>query len=92
VKALVTATFYAGELERLAKRMDVAHEDWRKTQKVYFSSDELIGARTYARRRRARRRASRLRRDSRAELPTNATYKVDKAELRRAFVAPQRRN
>jgi D-3-phosphoglycerate dehydrogenase len=42
MKAFVTATFDASELARLRKRMDVVHEDWRKTQKVYFSADDLI--------------------------------------------------
>jgi D-3-phosphoglycerate dehydrogenase len=42
VKAFITATFDAGELARLRKRMEVVHEDWRKTQKVYFSGEELV--------------------------------------------------
>jgi len=42
VKAFVTATFDAGELRRLERSMPVVHEDWRKTQKVYFSADELV--------------------------------------------------
>ncbi len=41
MKAFVTATFDAGALERMRKRMDVVYEDWRKTQKVYFSGAEL---------------------------------------------------
>ena len=35
------ATFDPGELSRLARKMDVVHEDWRKTHKVYFSGEEL---------------------------------------------------
>jgi len=42
VKAFVTATFDAGELRRLAGHMEVVHEDWRKTHKVYFSAEEMI--------------------------------------------------
>jgi D-3-phosphoglycerate dehydrogenase len=41
VKAFVTATFDVGELRRLERMMPVVHEDWRKTQKVYFSGEEL---------------------------------------------------
>ena len=39
MKALITATFDPGELSRLARKMDVVHEDWRKTHKVYFSGE-----------------------------------------------------
>src|SRR5262249_37344446 len=42
VKALVTATFDMGGLRRLERSMPVVHEDWRKTQKVYFSAEELV--------------------------------------------------
>jgi D-3-phosphoglycerate dehydrogenase len=42
LKALITATFDPGELSRLARKMDVVHEDWRKTHKVYFSGEELV--------------------------------------------------
>jgi len=42
VKAFVTATFDSSELERLGRMMPVVHEDWRKTQKVYFSGEELV--------------------------------------------------
>ena len=41
MKAFITATFDAAELRRLSQRMDVVHEDWRKTHKVYFSGEEL---------------------------------------------------
>jgi D-3-phosphoglycerate dehydrogenase / 2-oxoglutarate reductase len=41
LKAFITATFDPGELSRLARKMDVVHEDWRKTHKVYFSGEEL---------------------------------------------------
>ncbi len=41
MKAFVTATFDPGALERLRKLMDVVYEDWRKTQKLYFSGAEL---------------------------------------------------
>jgi phosphoglycerate dehydrogenase-like enzyme len=36
VKALVTASFSADALERLARHMQVVHEDWRQTQKIHF--------------------------------------------------------
>jgi phosphoglycerate dehydrogenase-like enzyme len=36
VKALVTASFSVGGLERLGRRMEVVYEDWRKKQKIYF--------------------------------------------------------
>jgi D-3-phosphoglycerate dehydrogenase len=42
MKAFITATFDPGELARLARKMDVVHEDWRKTHKVYFSGEELV--------------------------------------------------
>ncbi|MGH7819284.1 MAG: NAD(P)-dependent oxidoreductase, partial [Candidatus Binatia bacterium] len=39
--AYITATFHPAALERLRRTMDVVHEDWRRTQKVYFSGGEL---------------------------------------------------
>lgn len=41
MKAFVTATFDAGSLARLERRMPVAYEDWRQTRKMYFSGEEL---------------------------------------------------
>ena len=41
MKAYVTATFHPDLVARLARSMEVVHEDWRQTQKVYFSGDEL---------------------------------------------------
>jgi D-3-phosphoglycerate dehydrogenase len=41
MKAFVTATFDTGSLERLRRHMEVVYEDWRATQKMYFSGEEL---------------------------------------------------
>jgi phosphoglycerate dehydrogenase-like enzyme len=41
MKAYITATFHPDALARLRRSMEVVYEDWRKTEKVYFSGDEL---------------------------------------------------
>ncbi|MEA2627355.1 MAG: hypothetical protein QOD06_3400 [Candidatus Binatota bacterium] len=41
MKAYVTASFDAAALARLATMMDVVHEDWRVTHKVFFAGEEL---------------------------------------------------
>ncbi|MGH7899643.1 MAG: NAD(P)-dependent oxidoreductase [Candidatus Binatia bacterium] len=41
MKAYVTATFHPHELQRLARIMEVVHEDWRQTHKVYFAGEEF---------------------------------------------------
>jgi D-3-phosphoglycerate dehydrogenase / 2-oxoglutarate reductase len=41
MKAYITATFHPDEVRRLERMMDVVHEDWRQTHKVYFSGEEF---------------------------------------------------
>lgn len=42
MKAYITASFHPAALERLRRRMEVVYEDWRRTQKVYFSGEEFV--------------------------------------------------
>lgn len=41
MKALITASFTADGLRRLAASMDVVHEDWRVSKHIYFDGTEL---------------------------------------------------
>jgi D-3-phosphoglycerate dehydrogenase / 2-oxoglutarate reductase len=41
LKAYVTATFHPAALERLRRTMEVVHEDWRQTQRIFFSGEGL---------------------------------------------------
>lgn len=41
MRAYITATFDPDEIRRLGGMMDVVHEDWRQTHKVYFSGEEF---------------------------------------------------
>jgi len=41
MKAFVTASFDAGGLTRLRRHMDVVHEDWRQTKRIYFDGQKL---------------------------------------------------
>jgi D-3-phosphoglycerate dehydrogenase / 2-oxoglutarate reductase len=43
VKALVTASFSAEGLGRLARHMEVVHEDWRERHRIYFDGSEFAG-------------------------------------------------
>jgi len=40
-KALVTASFSPEGLARLRQHMDVVHEDWRQTRRIFFDGKEL---------------------------------------------------
>ncbi len=42
MKALITASFHETGLERLRSHMEVQHEDYRDTGKIYFDEEELI--------------------------------------------------
>lgn len=41
MKALITASFTADGLRRLATSMDVVHEDWRATKHIYFDGTQF---------------------------------------------------
>jgi autoinducer 2 (AI-2) kinase len=41
MKALVTASFSADGLARLRRHMEVVHEDWRETRRIFFNGGEL---------------------------------------------------
>jgi phosphoglycerate dehydrogenase-like enzyme len=41
VKAFVTASFTAEALKRLARLMEVVHEDWRTKKQIYFDGSQL---------------------------------------------------
>ncbi|MGH7790001.1 MAG: hydroxyacid dehydrogenase, partial [Candidatus Binatia bacterium] len=41
MKALVTASFTDDALRRLARHMEVVHEDWRQKQTIYFDGAEF---------------------------------------------------
>jgi len=43
MKALITASFHADGIQRLRPHMEIQHEDYRKTGKIYFDEEELIG-------------------------------------------------
>jgi phosphoglycerate dehydrogenase-like enzyme len=42
MKAFITASFHEEGLERLRPHMQIHHEDYRRTGKIYFSEEELI--------------------------------------------------
>ncbi len=41
MKAFITASFHPDGLARLRRHMDVVHEDWRTSKKIYFDGQEL---------------------------------------------------
>jgi streptomycin 6-kinase len=41
MRALITASFDDGAKARLARRMDVVHEDWKERQSIYFDGAEF---------------------------------------------------
>ena len=41
MKALITASFTPAGLARLARHMEVVHEDWRERQRIYFDGSEF---------------------------------------------------
>jgi autoinducer 2 (AI-2) kinase len=41
MKAFITASYDEGEIQRLARWMEVEHEDWRRHGKVYFDGEEF---------------------------------------------------
>lgn len=41
MKALVTASFHPDGLARLRRHMEVVHEDWRATKRIYFDAEKF---------------------------------------------------
>ena len=41
MKAFITASFHPDGLARLRRHMDVVHEDWRASKKIYFDGQKL---------------------------------------------------
>jgi D-3-phosphoglycerate dehydrogenase len=41
MKALITASFHPDGLARLRRHMDVEHEDWRQTKRIYFDGQKF---------------------------------------------------
>ncbi len=41
MKALITASFHPDSLARLRRRMDVVHDDWRASKRIYFDAQQF---------------------------------------------------